>query len=632
MRIPSESDYLFKSPGAKRFVSRVNRDIENAILPLTYRDDPDNRFDQDRFLYARDSAALSLTEALARRLTDEFPRDVRTDGFAGPTAVPGDFYALLNVSGVGMDPLPLPSTDNSALVESLGLKESIAARDVPYLKEIIKLFFGAVTPADLHIRKEATTSFPWFTVDIQYKKLGTLKCLHNINDFLKNMSGGPSGLKRALNEYHSILLYAIYQRQQPNKIIKGDDGRFTSKPRPALSEDNARHGKITVSSFANMEAPDRDGGIIDGHFAMRRRSVFGMSGLLNYTMTAIMGCVRKVYLTRFAFTYKTRGPEDKESRISRYKYVVGSDVANMDTTLPKWFFNFLFEELTLYWDEALVKTLDRMMHASYVAAPPWKKTPDSYNPIFGPDPLSGVAGLNTGLPSGIFINPDLGKLWMTFVYVILFRDAGAISSPGEIESFLQGKNNDHAMLDMGDDATLMTNSAVVARMLREAKSPYAVLEPETPVIFLGDVFTIDGGKKRAYPNPITYIVNALAREQGIQTKAPVLYSEGVLARYQQYARTPIFRDLNRIYEEEVRNHVGVNPYLIARSVARRQRFDAIDAMVIANPNYLHYRVDPDDVSPEVLDSIVATIPAADFFNQIRHLFKVPTVELEEYES
>jgi hypothetical protein len=55
-------------------------------------------------------------------------------------------------------------------------------------------------------------------------------------------------------------------------------------------------------------------------------------------------------------------------------------------------------------------------------------------------------------------------------------------------------------------------------------------------------------------------------------------------------------------------------------------------MVIANPNYLHYRVDPDDVSPEVLDSIVATIPAADFFNQIRHLFKVPTVELEEYES
>jgi hypothetical protein len=67
MRIPSESDYLFKSPGAKRFVSRVNRDIENAILPLTYRDDPDNRFDQDRFLYARDSAALSLTEALARR-------------------------------------------------------------------------------------------------------------------------------------------------------------------------------------------------------------------------------------------------------------------------------------------------------------------------------------------------------------------------------------------------------------------------------------------------------------------------------------------------------------------------------------------------------------------------------------
>jgi hypothetical protein len=304
----------------------------------------------------------------------------------------------------------------------------------------------------------------------------------------------------------------------------------------------------------------------------------------------------------------------------------------MDTTLPKWFFKFFYSELTKYWDERLVKVLERMMDSSYVAASPWKRTHDSYNPVFGPDPLSGDEGLSTGLPSGIFINPDIGKLWMTFVYVILFRDAGAISSPSEIEAFLQGKNNDHGMLDMGDDATLMTNSAVVARILKEAKSPYAVLEPETPVIFLGDVFAMDGGVKRAYPNPLTYIVNALAREHGIQTKAPVLYSEGVLARYQQYARTPIFRDLNRIYEEEVRNHIGVNPYLIARSVARRQQFDAIDAMVIANPDYLHYRVDPDDVSPEVLDSIVATLPAVDFFNQIRHLFKVPTVELDEYES
>jgi hypothetical protein len=270
-----------------------------------------------------------------------------------------------------------------------------------------------------------------------------------------------------------------------------------------------------------------------------------------------------------------------------------------------------------------------MLFATFVAPAPWRRTPDTYDPVFGPDPLKPGADLSVGLPSGIFINPDIGKLWMTFVYVILFRDAGAIHSPSELEPFLRGLNSDHALLDMSDDATLMTNSPTVRDKLMAAKSPYAVLEPETPVIFLGDVFTEEGGRKKAYPNPLTYVVNALAREDSIDRLDPISYAEGVLARYQQYSRTPIFRDLNQIYEEEVRNHLGVNPYLIARAVARRQKFNELDAMVLATPHYLPYRVDPSEVSADVLDELVATIPSEDFFNDIRHLFKVPTVPLED---
>jgi hypothetical protein len=301
----------------------------------------------------------------------------------------------------------------------------------------------------------------------------------------------------------------------------------------------------------------------------------------------------------------------------------------MDTTIPRWFFDFLLSELTNYWDDKLVKMLERMLFASFVCPPPWKKTADDYNPLFGPDPLSGTANLSPGLPSGIFINPDLGKLWMTFVYVILYKDGGAIRNENDIEPFLRGLIKDYALLDMSDDATFLTNSASFADYLATAKSPYAVLETETPVIFLGDVFVESAGRKHAYPNPVTYIVNALARENSIDKMNPISYAEGYLARYQSYSRTPIFRDLNRIYEEEIRSHIGVNPHLIARSVAKMQRMDEIDAMVRANPQYLYYRIDPSEVSPEVLDEVVATIPASDFFNDIRHLFKVPTIPHEE---
>jgi hypothetical protein len=630
MKIPQIFSYLFESPGAKRWLARSSEPKPNAVLPLTYQDrKPTSDYSPERFAYSTDPAILKLTEKLATRLTDEFPQDSHPSGFSGPTAVPGDFYSVLSASGCGMDPLPLPLMDNTKFVQSLGLRSDIRPQDVEWLKTLIKLFFGHVAPADLHIRKKASTSFLFFTTDNQYKKLATLKCLKNADKYLNLLCGGKAFLKEALNDFHSIIISAIHRRQQPTKVIKTEDGSFKAKERKAPTEAEARTGSVENSVTADFTVRDRRGNVIKNHFAMRQRTVWGMNGILNYFMTAVMGCVREVYTKRFAFTYKTRGWEDKEDRIARYKYIVGSDVKNMDTTLPRWFFDFLLNELTNYWDERLVKVLDRMFRATYVAAPPWRETPDDYNPVFGPDPLDGHNEINAGLSSGIFINPDIGKLWMSFVYIILYKDAGALISPADIEPFLQGKNNDHAMMDMSDDATLMTNSPIVRDALMKADSPYAVLEPETPVIFLGDVFAMEGNRKRAYPNPVTYIVNSLAREDSIDKIDPVSYAEGVLARHQQYARTPIFRDLNRIYEEEVRLALGVNPYLIARSVAKRQRFKDLDAMVIANPHYLHYRVDPSEVSKEVLDEIVATIPASDFFNDIRHLFKVPTVELAE---
>jgi hypothetical protein len=528
-----------------------------------------------------------------------------------------------------MDPLPLPLMDNGPFVKSLGLRDSIRHEDIPWLKSLIRLFFGHVTPASLHIRKAASTSFPYFEKDIGYKKQGTMKALLEADHFLDLMTGGRAQLEEARDDYHVLLLNAIHLREQPTPVTC-EDGIWLPKARKAPLEKEARGHVAEGTQEADFTVRDERGDVIEGHFAMRRRPVWGFSGIVNYFMTAVMGCVREVYTKRFAFTFKTRGWQDKEERIAKYTYVVGSDVKAMDTTVPKWFFEFLLDELPQYWDDRLVELLRRMLYAPFVAAPPWRKTPDDYNPFFGDDPLDGTSDVHAGLPSGVFINPDIGKLWMTFVYVILFRDSGALQDVSEIESFLQGRHPDHALLDMSDDATLLTNSSRVRDKLMVAHSPYAVLEPETPVIFLGDVFTMDAGRKRAYPNPVTYIVNSLARESSIQSMNPIAYAEGVLARFQQYSRTPIFRDLNRIYEEEIRKEYGVNPYLIAASVSKRQKFSEIDALVLANPHYLMFKIDPADVSPEILDDIIASIPATDFFNKIRHLFKVPTVELEEF--
>jgi hypothetical protein len=565
-----------------------------------------------------------------KRLNDEFPLDVLPNGFAGETGVPGNFNALLNVSGYGMDPLPIPVRDNKELLAANNIAREIRAGDIPWLKEIVRLFFGHAVPANLHIRKQASTGFPYFTTDNQYKKLATLKALHNVDAYLDLATGNEQQLRKLLDEYHSVMIYAIQERQQPNAIVE-DNGKYSSKARTAPTEEEARSGSYAGKTVADMSVYDVGGNLIPNHFAMRRRDVFGMNGVTNYVLTGIINCFREVYLNRFAFTYKTRDRTDKQAKIANYAYVVGSDVKTMDKMIPAWFTRHVFEELTKYLDDRVVEVMRRAFQAPYVVPPPWRKTGPDYNPVFGGSPLDPASfSQHVGLPSGIAFNPDWGKLWMTFVYVILYRDCGALYSTSDVEPFLRGLNKQHALLDMSDDAAFLTNSGEVARKLAKAKSPYAVLEPETPVIFLGDVFCEVRGQKEVYPNPITYVVNSLCREDSIDRDGPVAWAEGVLARFQVYSSSPIFRDLNAIYEEECRRHTGVNPNLIARALAKKQRFTDIDAMVRISPHVLHYKVDPKDVSPDVLDEVVATIPASDFFNHIKHLFKVPTVTYEDF--
>jgi len=98
-----------------------------------------------------------------------------------------------------------------------------------------------------------------------------------------------------------------------------------------------------------------------------------------------------------------------------------------------------------------------------------------------------------------------------------------------------------------------------------------------------------------------------------------------MARQALYRATPIYRDMNRLYEEWCLKILGVNPNNIASSLAPAYNGSDIDAVVRANPAVLHYKVDPKDVSQELLDEVVATVPASDFFNKIRHLFLVPTI-------
>lgn len=634
MVILPEHEFLFKQSGAARWLKRNRDPRPTALFPLTLeagQTGPSDTSFKEKWLTSLDPRALRAKEWMADKLTGMFPTDVLPSGYAGATAVPGDFYKLRNASGYGQDPLPIPVMDNAGLIKKNGLVPSIRPEDGPWLKELVRLFFGHAVPTDLHIRKKASSGFPFFTTDNQYKKMAVLQALRHPDGFLKAMTGGTSELKEGLNKYHALLLYAIQERQQPDSITL-KDGKWSSKNRIAPTEQEARDGSFDGESVADKTVRDENGNVIEGHFAMRRRDVFGGNVVVNYFLTGVIGCFREVYLNRFAFTYKTRGRQDKEDRIQPFKYVVGCDVKTMDKMIPKWFLGEVLNLLGDYLDERVIELMRRAYQSPYVVPPPWRDTPDSYNPVFGESPLNPSSfTLHPGLPSGIAFNPDWGKLWMTFVYVILCKDIGALMSPADLEAFLLGKNPMIGLQDTSDDAAFLTNSETFARRLKDPKSPYAVLEAETPVIYLGDVYCNVENKVRVFPNPITYAVNMMCREDSAHHTPIPTWGDSVIARTAIYSATPIFRDMNAILEEACRTFIGVNPMLLARMAARQQHYKEADAIVRANPGAIHYKVDPKDVSPEVLDEIVATIPAADFFDHIKHLFLKRTIIKDQHD-
>lgn len=636
MIIARELEYLFAKPGAKKWLTRNRSQRPNALFPTGFKVGENVKKGTSDFVYSLDRSALTLKERLDARMTAEFPVDLLANGFAGETAVGAPWHNLRNASGIGMNPLPIPISNNADLIAANNLASQIRPKDLPWLHAIMDGFFGHVAPANLYIRKDGSTSFPFFTPDIKYKKGWTYKAFRNVEDFLNKAVGGRNDLRAWLSEYHAMYLYAIHERQQPNAITL-DNGVYSSKPRTAPTPQEARSGSYAGSTYADMSIRDRNGNIIEGHFRMRRRDVFGANGIANYFLTGIIGCFRAVYLEKFAFTFKHRDRHDKARKSAPYRFIIGSDVKTMDKMCPAWFAEAVFDRLNKYLDERVVIMMKRLFAAPYVCPPPWTdlKGPDDprlkdYEPVFGGDPMDPEnLKQNVGLPSGVAFNPDWGKLWMTFVYVILYRDCGAISNVSDIEPLLRGENRQHALLDMSDDAVFLTNSEAVAMKFQSPSSPYAVLEVERPVIFLGDVFIESGGKRDVVPNPLTFLVNMLCREDSVDRIDPRVWAASYLARYQVYSPTPIFRDMNRIFEEEARSALGFSPLLLARQLSKLQKFEDADALFREDPRVIYYKIDPKDVSPALLDEKIATIPAADFFDDIKHLFKVPTVNYEE---
>lgn len=606
MHIPSSWAPLLKHPGAQRFLGRDRTQRGNALFPLNPSADPSSR---EAYAWSTDPATLKFTETLVRRLNDEFPVDAREDGFAGPSAIASDFNAALCVSGMGMYPAPIPLMSNRALIEEVGLKDEIKPADLPWAEELIHGFFRHYEPSALHIRKAGSTSAPIFTTDPEYKYRACVHGLHKA-DLLMSMVRARD-FKGLLDEFGILLVYSMHERQQPNAWVKEGD-KLVPKPRLAPSAEQARAGHGPYDNADLRVIHPITGAVIEGHQAMRRRDVFGMNGPANYITSAVFSGFATAFYNIHASTYKKRTPADKAEKAGRYAYTLGSDVKTMDKLTFKSFVALFCKIAKQYVAPELIQLLEWMFFAPFVA--PWTgrgPAPADYNPCFGEPPLDASAFTNwPGLPSGISVNPIIGRLWMTFVYLLLYRDSGALTTPSDMWPFLRGENPTDALDDSSDDALMYTNDPARFEKLKEGKSSYAILEVEKVPIYLGTILYKDGGVVKAASNAATYVGNAMAREDSVHRKHPLIWALGVVSREVIYSDMPTYSDVRAITSDTLRSFFGSDYVAIARAAFGTTRpMSFAEAVLMDNPSAIHYKVDYKDVPEQLMTDLFSSVSA-----------------------
>lgn len=602
---------LLESKGAKRVMNRVRPSKGVPVFPDVVSDH---------------RQTLSMMEELASELTSAHPTEHNADGTVGPNAVAGDFYALLTVAGHGMNPISVPPVDNAWIRKNLGgLKEEFtSARHAKIFDELCRVMFATKVPAKVSIRREASTGSPDYVNFVDYKKAALRKALTNLEHYLKLVESDD--LLGLYIEYNSPIVQTTGERTQADKVLLMD-GAFVSKGREVNDEAAARSGDLSSRRDADKTVYV-DGVPVKGHFAGRRRTVFGMSFVPNYVVASVFSTMRAHYLQRYAFTWKHRTPESILEKMKMYRYMAGFDVKQFDQSVPFFMVDRFCTNLESYVHKSIAKLIRLMFQAPYIVPYPWiaGTSEQPFNPLFGDDPFEVTSfKFKLGLPSGISCNPDFGKLVMMAQYLALADDYFHDVLEVGVEAILTGEHSKYGFLNMGDDCVVMTNDEGFHKHVTggEYKAEYFSVEPEVPISFLGNVpYRTEQGELKLAPNIASFFVNWLVPEHGIDHHSRRnFWAVGDRERRQHYAKAPAYSSAYQIYEEIFSKHIGRTPSSFTTEHYDAQRklagLSYIDALVLQNPAYLAYRYDEDDVSPEIMDILVTSLSADEVWPLIK---------------
>lgn len=552
--------------------------------------------------------------------------------------IAGGGSRILSVPGVKKLPVGCPIDSNLSIREQIEEEKAKPANvpmyhapindhEIELFDWVCKAYFGHVTrTATAGFRKKASTMLPHFKGgrkakdgDIGYKK-------DQVERLFKFLAGRTDDWiePREWQAAQFYLGYVCVERLQADVFEKdrwSNTGTEYVKVTKLLSEMKQTKFLPNASRLAGM----------------RVRTAYGASGTISYALTTAMAPVREAMFAQYGFTYKHRTPSEVSAKINKFAAVLGVDVTQYDQSILAFWLERLCRNLHDIGPFSKAMASLNYYHVSaYAIAPcpygtnehPWVAVGTLFNKV--------GYSFERGLASGTPLNPDIGKIIQTFEIVSRLHRSGVLefNSFEDVDAFLKGHRK-VACLNSSDDTLLLGSSRAELKKVI-AVGGYLFWDEETVPAFLGSIYGGKPGEVIGYPNIMSYFHRRLNPEAGIgysETDPRYHWRAGFIAQDYHYGVHPLFNKATKLLNEVWHKHFGYTFTAVYEKPAYDRdlamslaTMSEVDRLVIIKPEVIHYMVDANDVSPEVLALTTASLDA-DTVNHYCTRFHKPDVRV-----
>lgn len=592
--LKSKDSFFLGSEAGRHFTFKLgSRPVE--VFPEIMSDDP---------------RLLQMNSVVATRLHKELPpKMVLENGFFDENAITSNFYELNTVAGYNMNPATYAVIDNSLLRSEIFLNNKFESeRDEMIFKELMNVRYAKHDGSRGKISRISSSTFPFFTKSVEVKANHLSLLLKNADQIKKFVE--ERNLHKLYDKYKLLFAMVDVYRSQADVFVE-EKGEFVPKERKVNDVEYSITGGRLGKRFNSDKSVLVGGRVLKGKSACRARTAYGFSNAANLLMTSGFEGFRHYADSTYGMTYKHTTREAILSKITKFKNAIAVDVTTYDQTVPY----FLMEKWIEY---SPFNSIGKEILTLMINAPMFYRgvSPES-KPYWTGDPLD-IEYFNQyrGLISGLFSTSAMGKDFFTFcLLTILDKVYGDVL--GNVEKILRWEHPVYAITNMGDDSNLHSNDdrlkLWVQKQLETTQygmSPYFKVDIEDGFKFLGNIGYIDkDGNKQLCGDLGTYFKNMLVPERSINGSHRTYGVYGLIQRRSVYSTHPLFSQADGIFQEEFRNHFGINwmdymeKHLVMPKNEEARVLSQAELEVILDPAKLYYKYNEDDIGEDILNII-----------------------------